>query len=244
MNKSRRNLEWNARCDVCGNGMEDAHHATVTCTKAVALRHAMREYWKLPDEKLFRYSGKDWLQVLLQLSDQRSREKILLLLWRAGHLRNDVIHANGSETIYSSMSFLQSYLATACSTSSYQNCSSDNDDIRKLVGGSAGSLCNLQMTNWRRPNPGWIKINSDTSFISSSGQAGAGAVGRDDSGKIVLTACMPLNNCRSPLEAEAKALLFEILLLDNSRNLNLHLETDCAALMSKLISKDIDRSEI
>jgi hypothetical protein len=61
MNKSRRNLEWNARCDVCGNGTEDTHHATVTCTKAATLRHAMRECWKLPDEKLFWYSGKDWL---------------------------------------------------------------------------------------------------------------------------------------------------------------------------------------
>jgi ribonuclease HI len=114
----------------------------------------------------------------------------------------------------------------------------------KPVGGTDGSVCNLQMTNWCRPNPSWIKINSDASFFSSSGQAGAGAVVRDDSGKIVLTACVPLNNCRSPVEAEAKALLFGISLLDNCRNLNLHLETDCAALVSKLMSKDINRSEI
>jgi hypothetical protein len=244
MNKSRRNLEWNVTCDVRGNGTEDAHHATVTCTKAAALRHAMRECWKLPDKKRFRYSGKDWLQVLLQQSDQRSREKILSLLWRAWHLRNDVIHANGTDCIHSSMLFLQSYLATACPTSLNKNCTSDKDVVMETVGGIAGTNCKLQTTNWRRPNPGWIKLNSDASFFPSSGQAGAGAVVRDDSGKIMLAACVPLSNCRSPKEAEAKALLYGISLMDNCSNLNLALETDCASLVSKLNSKDIDRSKI
>jgi hypothetical protein len=38
------------------------------------------------------------------------RDKILLLLWNCWHLRNDVIHNEGKETIANSCAFLQAYL--------------------------------------------------------------------------------------------------------------------------------------
>jgi hypothetical protein len=68
----------------------------------------MRERWNLPDEKSFRYTG-DWLQLLLGHIDDISRARILLLLWRVWHLRNDVIHQQGKETIERSVAFLEAY---------------------------------------------------------------------------------------------------------------------------------------
>jgi hypothetical protein len=94
-NKWRRSLEVDDRCLICGRDVEDAHHAIIRCTKAAALRETMRNYWKLPDEKCFRYTGNDWLQVLLGSVDENTRAKILLLLWRSWHLRNDCIHNDG-----------------------------------------------------------------------------------------------------------------------------------------------------
>jgi hypothetical protein len=38
------------------------------------------------------------------------RARILLLLWRAWHLRNDCIHHDGKATIAESVSFLKAYL--------------------------------------------------------------------------------------------------------------------------------------
>ncbi|KAK1616516.1 hypothetical protein QYE76_022033 [Lolium multiflorum] len=49
-NKYRRTLETNNTCPICANGVEDAFHASVACTKARALRDVMRKEWKLPDD--------------------------------------------------------------------------------------------------------------------------------------------------------------------------------------------------
>jgi hypothetical protein len=59
---------------------EDSFHATVFCTKARALRDVMRKHWKLPDENEFKYTGKDWLLVLLSNQSKTDRGFTLLLL--------------------------------------------------------------------------------------------------------------------------------------------------------------------
>jgi hypothetical protein len=111
-NKFRRNLELDDTCTICGSGKEDARHATITCTKAVFLRQAMRRCWKLPHEQTLRYTGKDWLLICLNSVDDATKAKTLLLLWRAWHLRNDIVHNQGRETIESSVAFLQVYSST------------------------------------------------------------------------------------------------------------------------------------
>jgi hypothetical protein len=55
-NKFRRTLEIIDSCSICGTETEDAHHATIRCTKAAALRHAMRKHWSLPEENTFTYT--------------------------------------------------------------------------------------------------------------------------------------------------------------------------------------------
>jgi hypothetical protein len=108
-NKVRRKLEFCSKCAICGAGDEDAHHATVMCTKAAGLRHAMRVHWELPKEILFRHTGIDWLLLLLNQVDETTKARILFLFWRAWHLRNDIVHESGKGTIARSVSFLLSY---------------------------------------------------------------------------------------------------------------------------------------
>jgi hypothetical protein len=64
-NKWRRTLETQNICKICGTDKENSFHATVSCTKAKAIRHKMRKYWNLPREEEFRDTGKDWLLILL-----------------------------------------------------------------------------------------------------------------------------------------------------------------------------------
>jgi hypothetical protein len=163
-NKLRRSLEFDDRCFVCGKEPEDAYHATVRCTKAMALRHAMRKCWNLPGENCFRYtgSGRDWLQVLLGSAEESERAKILLLLWRAWHLRNDSIHNEGRESIERYASFLQAY---------------DGADLQSLTGleshkGKAPMFESKTSTQheanerrrWAAPPRGWIKLNTYAAF--------------------------------------------------------------------------------
>jgi hypothetical protein len=107
-NKWRRTLEINDCCSICGTVAEDSFHAVVDCTKAKAIRRAMRKFWGLPSEASFTYSGSDWLQLLLGRVDETARSRILLLFWRVWHLRNDIIHHDGKATIAESVNFLRS----------------------------------------------------------------------------------------------------------------------------------------
>jgi hypothetical protein len=106
-----------ATCSICGSGPEIGHHVVVECTKAKALRHELRKHWLLPDEEKFAYTGPDWLVLLLNALDEETKDKVLLLFWRACHLRNDIIHGNGMGSIMGSACFLTSYnesLHVAC----------------------------------------------------------------------------------------------------------------------------------
>jgi hypothetical protein len=109
-NKFRRPLEIDSTCSICGTAEEDSFHAIVECTKAHALRAEMRKHWDLPMEKAFHFTGPDWLHVLLADCSHTQRGNILLLLWRSWHLRCDIIHKKGEETIMNSVSFLLSYI--------------------------------------------------------------------------------------------------------------------------------------
>lgn len=108
-NKYKQTLETDATCCICGHGTENEYHAVVTCTKSRGLRSTMREVWYLPPEKKFRYTGDNWLQVLLDSENEDTRAKILLLLWRCWHLREDCIRNDGRQTISSSVQFLEQY---------------------------------------------------------------------------------------------------------------------------------------
>ena len=85
-NKFKRTIVHDSVCEICGKGDEDEYHAVIACTKSRALRYAMRKEWKLPAKKEFWYTGKDWLQILLDKHDSGMRINILLLLWRAWFL--------------------------------------------------------------------------------------------------------------------------------------------------------------
>jgi hypothetical protein len=108
-NKFRRNLELNSTCSICGREEEDSFHATVNCTMARALRWEMRKHWDLPPERNFSNTGPDWLQQLFGTCETRQRSRILMTLWRAWHLRCDITHGKGEETIARSVAFLLSY---------------------------------------------------------------------------------------------------------------------------------------
>jgi ribonuclease HI len=241
-NKFKRTLELNGQCNICGNQTEDAHHATVSCTKATAFRHEIRESWNLPSERLFRYTGNDWLQILLSQIGEKDRDRTLLVLWRSWHLRNDIIHGEGRESIQSSINFLESFYNT---TRKHQTADSQRP-CKLHVESPASCSDNLTRANpvpcWSKPPVGWIKLNTDASYHHHNGEAGAGVVARDDQGRLLFAACTSLKGCNSPEDAETKAALFGISLVEDRQRTNCFLETDCVAVANKLRSNQPDRS--
>ena len=58
---------------------------------------------------------------------------------------------------------------------------------------------------WQTPDSGWVKLNTDASFISTN-DAGSGIVLRDLVGNIIVYACMQLFFCHDALETELLAI--------------------------------------
>jgi hypothetical protein len=104
-NRKMRKLCKAATCQICGMENETGFHAVVRCTKSVA----MRSVWLLPGKEQFRHSGPDWLLLLLSLVSKDMGAGILLLFWRAWHLRNDLVHGDGKGSIIGFGKFLESY---------------------------------------------------------------------------------------------------------------------------------------
>jgi hypothetical protein len=99
-------------CTICGNGIESGHHAVVQCTKSNALWHEMRSSWRLPEGSLLRYTGPDWLPLLLGRLSKEEKARSLLVMWRAWHMRNDIIFGAGQESVKGSGKFLENYVET------------------------------------------------------------------------------------------------------------------------------------
>ena len=95
MNRVKHHQTDSCICSICGVQDEDIFHALLSCSKAHALRLALRELWNIPDKEFFKCMGPDWLLILLGQLGLRQREQILFLFRQAWHLRNDLIFGKG-----------------------------------------------------------------------------------------------------------------------------------------------------
>lgn len=177
-NKWKRTLELDNTCSICGNCTENEHHAVIMCTKSRALRDAMREIWNLPDESKFWYTGENWLQVLLDTECEEMRTKILLLIWRCWHLREDCIRNNGRESIGGSMQFLKQYeedLRKAADSAEWTDGKVTKTFHGSYARGDVPPDRAAEDTDgrWIPPERGVAKVNTDASFSADTGESSA-----------------------------------------------------------------------
>ncbi|XBI59286.1 hypothetical protein VPH35_040386 [Triticum aestivum] len=163
----------------------------------------MRKEWPLPAEKSFRNTWSDWLQVLLDTEPENMRAKLLLLLWRCWHLRENTLRHNGRESITSSVIFLRKY------TEDLQMAAIPRDGFSTNAG--SNPFCSTkQCSKWSGPERDAVKLNTDAAFQAGSGVSATGAVARDSSGHVVVSISRKLPPSRTVEEAEAKAALAEL----------------------------------
>lgn len=105
-NKFKRNLEPSPTCGLCGKEEETSYHAVMSCRQARTLRDAMRDHWDLPDEAQCRYTGGEWLLLLIDRATDDQRNALLLLLWQAWYVHNNIVHDAGLVSVKESVGFL------------------------------------------------------------------------------------------------------------------------------------------
>jgi ribonuclease HI len=177
----------------------------------------MRKFWSLQ----FMKNDNDWLLTLLSSVQKEVKARILLLLWRSWHLRNDIIHGKRLATVKGSAEFLVSY------ASSLKIC---ND-----IGGQEPQC-------WGPPPEGWVKLSTDAGFCHLIGQASTGIVVRDSNGSMLLSAWRSIRHGGGADQAEAEACLQGIRLVTEWIKQPVCVESDCANLIQAISQKEEDRS--
>jgi hypothetical protein len=172
----------------------------------------MRKHWDLPPEQSFSNTGTDWLQVLLSSCDVKQRNRTLMLLWRSWHLRCDITHGKGDETIARSVAFLLRYdKDLQCANTNNSNfagkysCNSPANAEQVCPPG-----CNdkerIYKSHWVTPREGNLKINVDAAFNHSTGEAAVGIIARNHMGQVAMAASLLIGKCTDVEEAEACAI--------------------------------------
>ena len=202
----------------------------------------MRKIWALPAEHKLRYTGTDWLQVVLDAENEEVRAKLLLLLWRCWHHREDCMRHDGKESIMGSVIFLQKYeedLRSAVGTNDNQG------DLLKagVERGTRTAGPIPKADKWSAPNRGTAKINTDAAFNTTTGESAAGAIARDYRGLVFLSVCKKLPECSSVSEAEARAALVGLTSMSKYYNGEVVLEMDNQDVIDELNSKLPPRSD-
>jgi hypothetical protein len=134
-----------------------------------------------------------------------------MLLWRSWHLRNDIIHGNGKETIHRSAAFLLGYdnfLHDPGECNSVNTGSVSHHTQKDLLSNNLSlDTTREKKAPWSPPKADEIKMNVDAAFCADTGEAAAGVVFRNHSGEPIAAASSVLEGCNDAEEAEAIAVL-------------------------------------
>jgi hypothetical protein len=130
----------------------------VECPQAFNLRQAMREHWALPDEEWFRFTGPDWLLLLLARCSYDQQDLIKLVFWRAWTIHNKITHQSCSSRLSDSVFFILNF-REQCIQARLQDGSISRKG--KEVCSSFGNRGATGIVSWEAPLEGWTKVNFD-----------------------------------------------------------------------------------
>lgn len=197
-------MDMTGQCRICGMEVEDTYHALIRCTPARMLWDAMREVWPLPQQQQIQNLDHEWLMLLLVDKSQVEQMMILMLLWRVWHVHNELTQDKPAPTIEGSRRFLCSYLESLLIIRQQPTVDimKGKFSVRYDISPTRKTVSTVTPACWQRPPPGWIKLNTDGSFVTPHDRAGAGMILRDHKGHILISVCRSLLPSSDALEAE------------------------------------------
>jgi hypothetical protein len=202
---------------------EDGYHPVMECTTARTLRYEMRKLWDLPTEEEMSRFGKDWVLILLDKLNEKSRAMVMFLWWRAWHHRNDQIFGKGDASVKHSARYLDNYLNTVFRLDGGQT-ETDRKGKQPMysqkTNGARKEYKDVQHL-WIPPKTGEVKVNVDACFSAWD------LIHQDSSAEC----------------CEALACLEGLKLAIQHSHGNILIETDCLSLLKTFDPGGEDRSE-
>ncbi|KAE8781796.1 protein transport protein sec24 [Hordeum vulgare] len=199
--------------------------------------------WPLPNRVDIPCTGSEWLLHLLAKSHEHIRSRIIMVLWRIWHLRNELMHGKTIPPVDTSRSFLTSYYNT------YQQISLSVEEILK------GKTPVLDMRHeadpqsvpkrklvWPRPAEHEVPLLVDGSFHAVDGSTGSGMILRDSTGAVIFASYRKLFHCNDALEAELQAIKEGLKLATEHSQATIILQSDCVEALKMIADASSNRS--
>ncbi|CAM8967028.1 unnamed protein product [Rhodiola kirilowii] len=96
---------------------------------------------------------------------------------------------------------------------------------------------------WKVPSQGFLKINVDAAWDSSSGEGAVAAIARNDVGIVTVIRCKHLLRAGSALEADGIAIMEDFCLAQDLNCSKFHLATDCLNAYDALFTSHSSRGQ-
>jgi hypothetical protein len=160
-------------------------------------------------------------------------------------MRNDAVHEEGKCSLSGSANFLNHYLQDL-----NLNCITKNSSKGKEPSGTEGIPSNdkhtpvvsqsnsKQITTWKAPTSGWIKINVDASFVNDICSIACICRNHSDSGKALWARNEANIKCQDIVEAEAKACLLGPQSAERVNDSVIFLESDKSVVVNAIKRRD------
>uniref|UniRef100_A0ACD5WE24 Uncharacterized protein n=2 Tax=Avena sativa TaxID=4498 RepID=A0ACD5WE24_AVESA len=204
--------------------------------------------WDLPKLETIQNTGRDWILPLLKKLDDVTGLMVLMILWRIWHCHNEITHEKVPPPFEVSKRFLCSYVEFLLM---FKQCpQADAVKGKGVVNLQPGARRDDQRVGakekqkWTPPAVGRVKLNTDGSFIQSTGEACAGMILRIHLGEVLFVACRSLQSCSSALEAELSACEEGIKVALNWSMEPITLEMDCSVALAMIQDKKMDSSRL
>ncbi|KAL4366884.1 hypothetical protein GQ457_05G001920 [Hibiscus cannabinus] len=223
-NLQQRRIQVQNACPFCEVAAESTAHFLYECSWSIQLLQAL--HIEFPDPSQF-LDYRSWLSRFIINSDREKRVVIVITYWALWYARNQLVHEGIKQSIHKISAFVLAHVA-------------ELDIVAAL---SLSSLPSVP-SRWSLPASGIIKINFDTSFLSSTKEAISGIVARDSTGLIMAACIIPHSDVNDAFVAEVKACESAVLFAIELGFKSVQVEGDSLTVIRKFSSGSLDKSII
>ncbi|PWA65244.1 hypothetical protein CTI12_AA315820 [Artemisia annua] len=215
----RRLTLSSASCTCCGQLGEDVMHILYRCSAA-------KEVWvRCSLDRLFEENEPDTLEDLCHVileKNPSSWEIFIMILWGLWTRRNERFHGqlHGRER---QVDVVAKHLLSEYQVAVKKNLATISNEIKET-----------RSVVWEKPQPEQVKFNSDASWQKETSRASLGFVARNHNGDVLLSGVRVECYAVSPLEAEAKAIMWAMTHARNRNFQNVVFESDSLSLVNAL----------
>lgn len=118
----------------------------------------MKKKWGLPDLDQFPTDDSDWILFLLDNTDAETRDKLLLVLWRAWYVRNQITHNEPNHSVSGSIVFLESLYELMAASNQRTHTALEKGKAKIAQRGCSPMPELGAQLAWQRPPAGIIKL--------------------------------------------------------------------------------------